>query len=684
MAETKTTKGSNFQKGAGIASGIAGGLTSIVGNLSGGDEIEQVGEAQVNEARGASSKSALSSWLADWTPQSNESMGLTGLSGALSGAAAGAAAGPWGALAGAVGGLASGLFGASSRNSERDAANRAVVKAAVAQNSVLSQREAMNALSNYAAFGGWVPGNGGDYSNGLVSFNTGNSHEANPNGGVPQGIGPNGKQNLVEQGETKWDDYVFSDRLKIPKGFSKEYLIGNLKNKTYADASKLLSKESKERPFDTISKNGRDAMLGRLRGAQEDQKLIDSADAAMNELFELNELGDVIYAEGGGIHIKPSKRGTFTAAAKKHGKGVQAFASQVLANKSNYSPAMVKKANFAKNASKWHHAFGGNLFALGDDIKTNWMVGVDGTRYSAGTRDGIGPKVDYNPIGGVRFNVNTSLGNNSPVNRVRYDSIISPETLRNISSGLSDVGDVKTQRLAQIPTSKNSGSKGEDSKSGMSNAGLFAPAAANFGQLISDMVSKPEVAQFGRMDLSDYRQRRHLPYEPIDREYLANKYRAQAGTTARQIVDNSAGNSSAARSALVAHNYNTLGALGDMYIKADETNRQRKKESIMFDSAQDRQLAELAAREQQFNLGLGMQEYDVNARNRAARRSGIRQGINTVAGNIAEASRYGLNNEMLEKIYGYDTQGNYVRAEGGFLFDPKVKKFLVEVKKGGR
>jgi hypothetical protein len=54
------------------------------------------------------------------------------------------------------------------------------------------------------------------------------------------------------------------------------------------------------------------------------------------------------------IKIKPSKEGTFTAAAKKHGKSVQGFASQVLNNKDNYSPAMVKKANFARNASKWN------------------------------------------------------------------------------------------------------------------------------------------------------------------------------------------------------------------------------------------------------------------------------------------------------------------------------------------
>lgn len=68
-----------------------------------------------------------------------------------------------------------------------------------------------------------------------------------------------------------------------------------------------------------------------------------------------------LYSKGGSIHIDPSKKGTFTAAAKKHGMGVQEFASRVLANKEDYSPAMVKKANFARNASKWH-GYGGNLY----------------------------------------------------------------------------------------------------------------------------------------------------------------------------------------------------------------------------------------------------------------------------------------------------------------------------------
>ena len=62
--------------------------------------------------------------------------------------------------------------------------------------------------------------------------------------------------------------------------------------------------------------------------------------------------------EGFTLHLV---RGTFTAASK-HGMGVQEFASKVLANPEDYSPVMRKKANFAKNASKWKHAYGGHLF----------------------------------------------------------------------------------------------------------------------------------------------------------------------------------------------------------------------------------------------------------------------------------------------------------------------------------
>lgn len=90
----------------------------------------------------------------------------------------------------------------------------------------------------------------------------------------------------------------------------------------------------------------------------------------------------------GGIHIKPSKRGTFTAAAKRHHMSVQEFARTVLNNRARYSAAMVKKANFARNASKWHKKeLGGdmtkqyyitkdNIYSLGGNVRPKAQLGT--------------------------------------------------------------------------------------------------------------------------------------------------------------------------------------------------------------------------------------------------------------------------------------------------------------------
>ena len=55
------------------------------------------------------------------------------------------------------------------------------------------------------------------------------------------------------------------------------------------------------------------------------------------------------------IKIKESRKGTFTTAAKKRGKSVSEFANQVMRNKTQYSPKMVAKANFAKNTRTFKH-----------------------------------------------------------------------------------------------------------------------------------------------------------------------------------------------------------------------------------------------------------------------------------------------------------------------------------------
>lgn len=92
--------------------------------------------------------------------------------------------------------------------------------------------------------------------------------------------------------------------------------------------------------------------------------------------FRYGNWGAESFGDGGGIHIKKENRGKFTAAAERAGKSVQAYASQILADKGNYSPTLVKRANFARNAAKWH-GYGGVLYGPGGPIKRqNLLAGM--------------------------------------------------------------------------------------------------------------------------------------------------------------------------------------------------------------------------------------------------------------------------------------------------------------------
>lgn len=61
-----------------------------------------------------------------------------------------------------------------------------------------------------------------------------------------------------------------------------------------------------------------------------------------------------------GIHIKEKNRGKFTASAKAAGESVQEHAKHVL-NNPNATPLQKKRANFARNASKWKHEDGAKI-----------------------------------------------------------------------------------------------------------------------------------------------------------------------------------------------------------------------------------------------------------------------------------------------------------------------------------
>lgn len=249
--------------------------------------------------------------------------------------------------------------------------------------------------TNYAAFGGLLETNGSNWKTGASYIENGGTHEMNPNDGVQYGIASDGLPNLVEEGEVviktrdnaegrpTYSDYVLSNRVKPTLD---EIINANItkkpekyEGKSWAEIYKDIAK--KENIKETVNrqdtKDYLDSLHDRISKAQEESRLREQQEQIMAALKKAtpeqqdillqqagypNPLDEaVMAAQGGNIYIKPSKRGTFTAAAKKRGMGVQEFANKVLANKEDYSPTMVKKANFARN-------FGGHKHAIGDYI----------------------------------------------------------------------------------------------------------------------------------------------------------------------------------------------------------------------------------------------------------------------------------------------------------------------------
>lgn len=137
------------------------------------------------------------------------------------------------------------------------------------------------------SFGGWLNSQGGDFTNGVTFIDSGGSHETNPFEGVQMGIDPQGVPNLVEEGEVIFNDYVFSDRMKLPKKLKEKYSI---KGETFADAAKELSKESEERPNDPISQRGLEAFMSALAESQEEVR-IKNEDRRMNRYAKGGKLG---------------------------------------------------------------------------------------------------------------------------------------------------------------------------------------------------------------------------------------------------------------------------------------------------------------------------------------------------------------------------------------------------------
>ena len=420
--------------------------------------------------------------------------------------------------------------------------------------------------------GGQLSTNGGNFPNVLTEFNSGGSHEQNPNGGIMQGMGANGKPNTVEEGETRIGDFVFTNRLNANPEIIKQFNLPTMKG-TYADASKKIAKTSKERPNDPIEQRGVKAMLGRLSAAQETHKQQNSMESEINQeasaagLTNVSARGGNIYTNGGKMNIND------------------------FFNKINNTNQLRRGGPIGEEAGS-----------------------------AAFSRVDLLPPVKHNIVG-----------------RAVVQNPIDP---------------IKGSNIPQKSTSENEGFD-------FNQIGMMAPAISNGIQLMSAISSKPDVLSLPRVK-SGTRLSEDFRYNPLDREYIANKLRAESGATRKGIINTSGGNRATAAAGLLTADKNFLTGLGDAYFKADEMNQNKLMQIAQLRNQARQVNANIGLQEGQINSGIATTEFDYNARARAARSNAIREGLSSLAGNMSDMSRYQDSAETVENMFGmYTRRGKY-------------------------
>lgn len=113
---------------------------------------------------------------------------------------------------------------------------------------------------------------------------------------------------------------------------------------------------------------------------------------SLPDSFESPELNT--FAKGGKIHIKPENRGKFT----KHCGG-KVTSECIAKGKRSSDPAVRKRATFAANARKWHHAFGGDLLTHGADFANGQIIVGNGGTHEENPMEGVpmGMDAEGNP-----------------------------------------------------------------------------------------------------------------------------------------------------------------------------------------------------------------------------------------------------------------------------------------------
>ena len=177
--------------------------------------------------------------------------------------------------------------------------------------------------------------NGGNFAPlDYTRINNGGSHEENPNGGVQMGVDSQGTPNMVEQEESVYKDFVYSDNIIIDDEMIERYNLPKaLKGLYYSEGADWFIDQISNNN-DPIDNNGLNVGLARLAEAQEEQKeeqkAIQEQKNLEEELSKLSpeELTQLEQMLGGQEEAAPEQVGF--AQGGPMGSTIQLFAETVL------------------------------------------------------------------------------------------------------------------------------------------------------------------------------------------------------------------------------------------------------------------------------------------------------------------------------------------------------------------
>lgn len=432
------------------------------------------------------------------------------------------------------------------------------------ENNAMNLKENMlnNLDANYAAFGGILNTNGATFPTGLTFINEGDTHENSPYGGVPMGVAPDGKPNLVEEGETVYNNYVFSNRLTVPKAVRSKYKLRGNEDLTFADAVKQLSKVATERPNDPISQETLHEIMSDLVQTQEGIR----EEAQQDNRFDK-----------GGFTYKPYKY-------------VAGYNGGWFDDNGKYTQDYLDKVN-SMSIADINNAFNEQYKFYTNDANK------DTDRWKA-----IDAFYTINP---QYKTANTNLTNDAlpTIRALATDG--NPGFMHQFFNDASKLKDSSLKSPVSIKTpvvSTTPDQKDEDLYPidlGTANEYLrYIPAVGLGLASISDALglsNKPDYGEAARIEAAT-RGDSYMPvswnpignkltYRPFDRDYYTNKLNAESGATRRAIANQSGGNSGRAIAGILAADYNAQNQLGDLFRKSEEYNLEQRQKVEDFNRA---------------------------------------------------------------------------------------------------